>query len=278
MSLGDILVHRVLKVNCAPDWHWKKQPVYPFPAVYADAIRDKYFWNNNLWCILGGSGTIKTGQSQWSLSRGDVFLLRGNEAYFATHDPSRPLIVIAVHFDFTDKSRNILTPDGLPFHRHFTGMQFVESLLKRITIAWRSGQAETSAIWMRVCLNEFISAEKQISDDRQNDKAEIIRAICDEIRSNPGRQYVIADFARRTHCSLRHFNRLFKQFAGTTAHEYILTARLETAKDIILSSSHSISRIAELVGFNDIYYFSKWFKIKTGLPPSEYRRSKSLED
>lgn len=276
MHLNDLLVHRVLKFNCAPDWYWDKRHICPWPTVQYRAHGDNYFWNYNLWCVLRGRGTLKTDLKQWPLKRGDVFLLRGNEAYFGTNDPSDPLVVTAVHFDFQAKNKQILTPRGLPFYRHFSGMQFIEELLGRIENAWRGGEVNSSAIWMKACLTEFVNIETPTPSDPQNDQVNMIRAICDEICADPGRRHIIADLAKRTHCSPRHFNRLFKQFTDTTPQEFILKARLENAKDILLSSSHSINRIAELAGFNDIYYFSKWFKAQTGLPPSKYRQSRPL--
>jgi AraC-like DNA-binding protein len=36
-------------------------------------------------------------------------------------------------------------------------------------------------------------------------------------------------------------------------------------------SSFSIGRIADLLGYSDIYHFSKQFKEKTGIPPSRFR-------
>ena len=277
MHLNDLLVHRVLKFNCAPDWYWDKRPVCPWPTVHYRSHGDNYFWNYNLWCVLSGNGTLKTDHKQWALKRGDVFLLRGNEAYFGEHNPGNPLKVTAIHFDFQAKNKQPLTPKGLPFYRHFSGMQFLEELLVRIESTWRSRQVDSSAIWTKACLTEFVNIETKTPSDPKNDQIMIIRAICDEICTDPGRQHIIADFANRTHCSLRHFNRLFKQFTDTTPQAFILEARLEKAKDILLSSSHSINRIAELTGFNDIYYFSKWFKDKTGLPPSKYRQSSSLK-
>jgi AraC-like DNA-binding protein len=273
MDFNNILVHRVLKFNCAPDWHWNKQPVYPWPTDHYTSIGGKYFWNYNLWCILKGEGTLKTHQAQWPLQRGDVFLLRGNEAYFGTNNPNDPLLVTAVHFDFLDENRKPITPQQVRFHHHFNRMQFFDSLLKRIENAWRFIRMDQVETWLKACLTEFMDIDTQKVSAPLSSEEMIIKAICEEISEDPSQQYTLSEFAQRTHCSSRHFNRLFKQYIGLSPQEYILTMRLETAKDILLSSSLSISRIAELVGFNDIYYFSKWFKAETGLPPSKYRQT-----
>ena len=273
MDLNNILVHRVLKSNCAPDWHWDKQPISPWPKVNYTFHNNKYFWNYNLWSILKGEGILRDSQMEWSLQRGDVFLLRGNQAYYGTNNPNNPLVVTAVHFDFLDENRMSITPQKIPFHHHFNRMRFFESILKRIENAWHLENIDQVEVWLKACLSEFMYVDTQTLSTPLSTQEKIIKAICDEISDDPSEQYTFAEFAQRTHCSPRHFNRLFKQYIGLSPQEYILTMRLETAKDILLSSSLSIGRIADLVGFNDIYYFSKWFKAKTGLPPSKYRQT-----
>jgi len=273
MNIHRLIVHRIIKFDCDPDWHWDKRPVSSWPTERYYNIGDNYIWNNNLWIIMQGEGTLTAHHKKWSAKRGDVFLLHGNERYIGVHNPQNPLVVIAIHFDFIDENNRITTLIRLPFHRHFTRMQMLEQLLARIEASWRQRQADQTEIWMKACLMEFANADTFPAKTDEDPRKKEIQAICEEIRSKPQQAYTLNELAKRLHCSPRHFDRQFKEFFGLTLQHYILTARLEAAKDLLLSSSQSIGRIAELVGFNDIYYFSKWFKAQTGLPPSRYRHT-----
>lgn len=273
MRLKDIQVHRVLKFNCAPDWHWEKQADHSWPSAPYRSHGDKYFWNNNLWSILSGKGILRTRQKHWPLHRGDVFLLRGNETYLSTHDPNNPLVVIAIHFDYLDDNRITMAPEKIPFHHYINQMHFFESLLERLENSWRSGQTDQVGTWMKACLAEIMNASTEKVSAPESRQEKTIKSLCEEFRNNPARPYTLSELARQTHCSPRHFNRLFRKYMGVTPQQYILTLRLETAKDLLLSSSLSVGRIAELTGISDIYYFSKWFKAQTGHPPSKYRKT-----
>jgi len=71
--------------------------------------------------------------------------------------------------------------------------------------------------------------------------------------------------------SLSTFKREFKKtFADTPAH-YIKSRRLQTAKNLLLTTTDSISEIAYSIGFEDISTFSAIFKEKFNLSPSKFR-------
>jgi AraC-like DNA-binding protein len=66
--------------------------------------------------------------------------------------------------------------------------------------------------------------------------------------------------------------RTFKKHMGVTPHEYILRRRLETAQLLLRHSTLSIKEIAERLVFSDQYHFSNFFKKRTGLSPSDFRK------
>ena len=64
---------------------------------------------------------------------------------------------------------------------------------------------------------------------------------------------------------------LLKAETGKSAREHIHLQLVERAKNLLLGSSASVSEIAYDLGFDYPQHFSKLFKTKTGLSPSEYR-------
>jgi AraC-like DNA-binding protein len=69
-----------------------------------------------------------------------------------------------------------------------------------------------------------------------------------------------------------YFSRKFHQDHGVTFQSYLLEKRLRWARDLIASTSQSISEIAEEAGFNSRSYFFRRFKEFFGQSPSELRR------
>ncbi len=61
-------------------------------------------------------------------------------------------------------------------------------------------------------------------------------------------------------CSKGHFQREFLKKFNLTPVEYINDYRMMVARNLLRASSYSCAQIAEKVGINDIFYFSKMFK------------------
>ena len=57
---------------------------------------------------------------------------------------------------------------------------------------------------------------------------------------------------------------------GRTVTEYIRHVRLEAARDLINTSELNISQIVYTIGFSSRSYFSKIFKAKYNISPSDY--------
>jgi AraC-like DNA-binding protein len=65
---------------------------------------------------------------------------------------------------------------------------------------------------------------------------------------------------------------LLKKETGMTTQDHIHYHLIETAKNILNNTDHSVSEIAYSLGFEYPQYFSKLFKQKTGQTPLEYRK------
>lgn len=73
--------------------------------------------------------------------------------------------------------------------------------------------------------------------------------------------------------SISHLKRIFKEETGDSVISYLARTRISEAKRLIHEGSYSFTQIAELTGFDNIYYFSRRFKELTGMTPSEYALS-----
>ena len=72
-----------------------------------------------------------------------------------------------------------------------------------------------------------------------------------------------------------YLNRIYKESFNLTILDTLQYLRLEHAKYYLQNTKAKVSEIAELTGFNDIGYFSKFFHHETGITALEYRQQKS---
>lgn len=72
--------------------------------------------------------------------------------------------------------------------------------------------------------------------------------------------------------SKHHLCRAFKRYMGSTPMRFLAHLRIERAKELLRSSSLSVSTIGADAGFNDLGSFIKQFKKLTGFTPGEFKR------
>lgn len=82
----------------------------------------------------------------------------------------------------------------------------------------------------------------------------------------------IEEVARHAGLSRSHFIRLFHQETGTTPRRFIEDCRLGEATHLLRTRNLSAAEIAFACGFSDPARFSRVFKTRTGLSPSNLRR------
>jgi len=95
--------------------------------------------------------------------------------------------------------------------------------------------------------------------------------VLNHIRRHLSESFDAKDLARSAGLSLSHLHALFKKRLGVSPMEYVKAQRLTHAKARLGSSEEKISVIAEGAGFPSAFHFSRVFKERFGLTPSEFR-------
>ena len=78
----------------------------------------------------------------------------------------------------------------------------------------------------------------------------------------------IAEYLNISYSSFRH---TFKQYTGIAPSQYYINLKIQRAKDMLRSTSAPIKEISFQLHFDTPEYFTKLFKIKTGMTPSQFR-------
>ena len=113
----------------------------------------------------------------------------------------------------------------------------------------------------KVCSELFSAFERQLRNDLNQGLT--------EQNGTPS----VAYFAEKACLSTGYFGDLIKKETGITAQHHIQNAVVERAKHLIIENQLTISEIAYQLGFQYTQHFTRLFKSKTGMTPSEYRVS-----
>jgi AraC-like DNA-binding protein len=91
-------------------------------------------------------------------------------------------------------------------------------------------------------------------------------------RSNINNPYSAEQAAHELNVGYSWFRKLFKNYTGLSPGQYYLQLKIDKAKDLLSNSNVPIKEISIDLNFDSSFYFSKIFKEKTGLKPTDYRK------
>ena len=71
--------------------------------------------------------------------------------------------------------------------------------------------------------------------------------------------------------SMATFRRRFTGAVGVAPRDFAVMARIERGRNLLLESPATVERIAEQLGYQDPFLFSRQFRAHTGMAPRQYR-------
>lgn len=230
-------------------------------------------------------------------------ILKRNEFYIEKGCHSENVIIIVLEGSFSlhiddksylaDKNSVIYFEKDIYFERHVispvklvyiqfidkpnlkTGMlQFKDTFRRNSTIHFLEQAINTKnenlCRYFTDDLYIQIYAEQQLSKTLYSKE---VAAFIEYVKDNYKNKISIKQFSDYIFMSHTGFLLKFKKETGITPIEYINTYRLTLASDLLLNSNTEIGRIADLCGYENLYYFSNAFKKHFNVSPTQYRKN-----
>jgi len=110
-----------------------------------------------------------------------------------------------------------------------------------------------------------VSAEK----GQRDLVSRIVEYLDTHLTEHPSLDELCAEFA----LSKSYLRSLFRDHTGCGIMEYVVRLRIERAKLHIREETLNMTEIAERLGYTSLHYFSRQFKLATGMSPSEYSKT-----
>ncbi len=159
----------------------------------------------------------------------------------------------------------------------------IESIMKEIADESRRKlpmyEKTLDAALVRLLVELYrISPDLFLTDENKN--TEIVRSIQSRFETDYPDSFSLVALAAEYHISPSHLAHIFKDITGYSPIDYLLSCRLSAAKDLLGRTDKSIKEIIDLCGFSDESNFSRMFRSKVGMTPSDFRRKnypKSLD-
>ncbi|MFY0688533.1 MAG: AraC family transcriptional regulator [Cyclobacteriaceae bacterium] len=107
---------------------------------------------------------------------------------------------------------------------------------------------------------------------REKETEELIVKTKRYLWENLGNTIDMHQLAALFNVSYSNFRKIFKNYTGQPPNQYLIDLKILKAREWITTTDKSIKSICFDLGFESLQYFSRLFKQKTGLNPSDLRR------
>lgn len=107
----------------------------------------------------------------------------------------------------------------------------------------------------------------------ENDDIKKLSKSIKYIHANYTSDIKIPDLAAMEFLSSSRYSVLFNRIMHISPYQYIINLRLKAACEMLRDSNLGVTQIAELLGFQSCFFFSKLFKKHLGISPLQYRKN-----
>lgn len=220
--------------------------------------------------IKEGTGTLLSSREKIPLVPGSILVMFPNEKihYIVEKKSLWSISWVGIYgnlvYGFFDKLG--ITPEKPVFRPENPGR--IESIFEEI---YNNSFSDTpdDRLKMIGLLYEFFFCI--MSEGRIKTNKNYINEILNIIEYNYDKNISIESLAKSVFVNPSYLSRIFKEEKGITLKEYIINKKIERVKELLINDRVSIKMAANSVGITDSLYFSRIFKKKTGMSPSEYR-------
>ena len=154
------------------------------------------------------------------------------------------------------------------------GARALEALLSRIAEEFASAAFFREEMLDALLKELLILICRMIPEEMlplQNENAQLVYRLQKRLESGCRESLTLSTLASEFHVSVSHLSHTFKEITGGSVMEYLFACRLLAAKKYLATTEMPIGEIVTACGFSDDSNFSRSFKQRTGLTPSEFR-------
>ena len=109
-------------------------------------------------------------------------------------------------------------------------------------------------------------------------KDEVLQKFVSQLYRTYRTQHEVGYYAEQQFLTSRYFSSIIKQKSGKSPSEWISTALLVDAKNLLKTTNMTIKEISDKLCFPNQSYFGKWFKNLMNVGPLDFRRGKKVTE
>lgn len=249
--------------------------------------RNNYY---SLTLVLQGKAELQVDFETYTLSQKSLLCLSPYQPYLLKSDEELFGISLNFHPDFfcTYKHQNEIESEGVLFHNIYEPPFFrvedekpLVALLDQMKIEIVEGdlaQHELLVSYLKILLISILRIKvKQLPAERnkldKNNGSVMLQELSNSIEKHFRHKHSASDYANILNISSNALAKLVKKHYHKTLTDLIAQRIMIEAKRELYLTSKPVKEIAYILGYEDEYYFSRFFKRQAGVSPQFYRNS-----
>ena len=239
--------------------------------------------------VLSGSGQYYIEEKAVEIMEGDLLIINPGvyHQWLSTAEPENPATVFFV--GFSDVQIEGCEANCLPLPDGQVVMHTAGELRQRLFKICSSMETENSdcrqgryfmlkSYLMQLLIlvireqAEPVAAAKGYSFESVSRKY-VVEQMLSYFEDHYGQKISLDQIAENMYLSPFYISKIFKSETGASPIRHLINIRLEKAKELLEKGEYSsIQEVANAVGYEDAYHFSKLFKKRYGVSPSQARK------
>ncbi len=235
-------------------------PGYDFGPQLRDSWTIQY--------VCSGCGTVWKDGKSFSVSEGEIFVLRPGETIRVTADILNPWTYIWLGF------RSAVQMPGLLFQYDHFPCRELEDLFLEVSECNLRTNRPLEPLLISYIWELIYRLEKKSPGSSVGSKTD---AYIEQARSLIHERFGIVSvqqLADELHLNRSYLSRLFKKSTAISLQDYLTSVRMQRARELLLQGL-SVSQAALASGYSDIAIFSRAYKSYYKMSPTEYLQLKN---
>ena len=231
-----------------------------------------------IYCVKG-NGWAVIADKKYTLSAGDFVLLPANKPHEYGADEQTPWTIYWMHFKGTSSSDFV----DMMLKRmgdHVASISFQEKrllLFEEIYTSLERGYSIDNICYASLSLQYFLGS--CCFDNNYlaiHEKTDSISLCVNYLQKHIDKPLSLNDIASAVNLSVSHFASIFKKNTGFSIIEYFNHLKTQKACQYLQFTDLRINEIADRLGIEDPYYFSRMFTKIVGTSPNKYRSRRKI--
>jgi AraC-like DNA-binding protein len=245
------------------------------PAIFRNVAEGRILPNFHIIYITRGKGIFETGEKNYTVSQGSAFfLLPGVKHRY------KPIFESGWHeywVGFQGKNFNKLMEAGLLSRECvFSEIGLHDSIIASFNMIIDEVKTQAPLFQLKACAGILSLIAEILTRNRRKDQMNNYQKIVEKAKSlmeaNVSGAINLPGISEQIGISTSRFNEIFKTYTSMTPYQYYMQLKIKKAADLLEQRDAPIKEVAYSLGFEDQYYFSRFFKKKTGIAPSAWRK------